>query len=569
MDTKTLLKTLRLLITGGAFALAAVSATPSYAVNVSTIGLFQLDGNAADPDVPLPTPPILGDDWNDVYPISNLHNGGISTFLVDPPPGETTKVFTSGSKDIGDINTWHWSSGPSPNKADIQHAYAAAYQYTNPNPAAGENPNHLVVYFGADRAATSGTVATGFWFFKNPIKTNADGTFSGHHAEGDTLVAVNYSNGGAVGTIAVYIWTGGQLVPQLNLTNNTGVTGLFCTSGYDVCAITNGSGITTNWTGNNPLKPGQFFEGGIDLSSLVPGSTCFASFMAMSRSSTTTSAELKNFVFGNFKVCDYKVTKFCDTVVKDGNNYIYMVHGTISNTGFGPVSFDPTTLNPYNFSTAMITDAPTPLASPAPAFSITDCNGTSLTSSFMLGSNQMACYSGTVDESSQTSTDVVTVNGAFPDVNNTSNSTSRDSAAATCPQVQSGNLQITNSCTISVDSQAQLHVTVTTTVTNTGSAAVSNLNVYDDQVGGGSLPLTFVSSSTGSGATSLAANGGYATFTGSFVDNNATSLTSGCSSSTDGQGAHATGTDPSGTISSSYVQATCAICPSGVCTTTP
>ena len=45
---------------------------------------------------------------------------------------------------------------------------------------------------------------------------------------------------------------------------------------------------------------GQFFEGGINITQLLPGSdSCFSAFMATSRSSAEPNASIKNFVISS------------------------------------------------------------------------------------------------------------------------------------------------------------------------------------------------------------------------------------------------------------------------------
>jgi hypothetical protein len=547
VDTEFGVKSLRALLAGGALALMV--ATPSQAADVIAAGLFELDGNTV-PASTIAAP----DDWNDIYQSNGLHNSGVSAFITDNAP---TKVF-SGSKDLGDIGTWHWSAGPSPSKADIQHAYAAAY--TDPYTF------NRIIYFGADRATTNGTVATGFWFFKNPVCAKANGTFAGgsadangnctsvnppavKHVDGDTLVAVNYNNGGAVGTIAVYVWSGGQLGQKLNVSN--AAPGLFCISGNAACAITNGSLInapdTPPWSGN--LKPGQFFEGGIDISSLA-GSSCFSTFMAMSRSSTSTSAELKNFVIGNFPVCDYKVTKKCtDTqFVSGGAQLQYTFSGEVKNTGLG------------NVTNISLEDAPA-----ATTLNFVNCSDTSQslgTTFATLEPSKTACYSGTIVTSSSTpiASDTITASGTF--VGDTA-PTTRSSGQAICPAASvSGALQLTKTCSVSEeakDGKVVLKVSYDGTVTNpaTNVFSVTGIQVSDDK-----------STVQNLSATTLAP-GASATFSGSYyptvIDSNPTANPA-CSEFKDTVSASGTsvgfGSVP---VSAVPVSATCGVCPSGQC----
>src|SRR5919202_189472 len=139
-------------------------AIPS-ALAVHDDGLFELDGNALDE-------PALGADWNTAVA------GGTASqlskvFVSDTFNSTSDDIFTGGnSKDDHDIPDWRWTTGSAPDKDDLEHAYAAGYTAAN---------GHLIVYFGADRFATSGDSNLGFWFTKNGITPNGDGTFSGSH----------------------------------------------------------------------------------------------------------------------------------------------------------------------------------------------------------------------------------------------------------------------------------------------------------------------------------------------------------------------------------------------------
>src|SRR5258706_2149618 len=88
------------------------------------------------------------------------------------------------------------------------------------------------------------------------------------------------------------------------------------------CGIVNpANGTASPWpfldkTGNSTFQQGELYEGGINLS-LFPGlaQECFASTLAESRASTSTSAVLKSFVLGNFGSCTSSIV----TTAKDGS----------------------------------------------------------------------------------------------------------------------------------------------------------------------------------------------------------------------------------------------------------
>lgn len=311
-------------------ALLAIGSPFAYAVHDDNPApqLFELDANTPDAASGSAADPAgTADDWESFYGSGTDHARASSGIVED----SDAKVFTGGSKDTKDINQWRYRAGGSPPKADLTHAYTAAY---------GQNSD-LIVYFGANRDSNNGTTTTGFWFFKNPVCAKPDGTFGGgesnevgnctnpnaapvQHAKDDTLVVVNYDNGGKVGKIVVYKWDGG-LVKVVESTNQLGTGGaIFCsdktgtntTTGDDLCAITNKDTTDIPWA--SPVPPGAFFEGGINVSQVIGGKPCFASFMATSRSSTTEVAEIKNFILHSFPVCGISLGKTC-TAATDGS----------------------------------------------------------------------------------------------------------------------------------------------------------------------------------------------------------------------------------------------------------
>ncbi len=61
-------------------------------------------------------------------------------------------------------------------------------------------------------------------------------------------------------------------------------------------------------TPNNGALNGEFYEGGVNLSAFNLGGECFASIASETRSSTSTTATLKDFVLGQFAVCGATIT---------------------------------------------------------------------------------------------------------------------------------------------------------------------------------------------------------------------------------------------------------------------
>ncbi|HEU5216012.1 MAG TPA: hypothetical protein VFU30_10770 [Gaiellaceae bacterium] len=271
---------------------------------------------------------LPGNDWDQVYAAvqanppsdSNPNPCSSSTFQltngsavacdwVSDPPGQT--IFTGGSSDIADINTWTCTNQSVPDADEILHAYAIKYS-TN------ATPSNQFLYFGADRFATNGSKDFGFWFFKNPISSSGDtitnscpnGAFSGgNHTPGDILLLGTFTQGGAIGSIRTFKWvaSGGDVSTHLLSEGTFGdcVPGASSDKG---CNTINNTTINSPWayqgkTGAaNVIYSGGFMEGGIDLGAL--GLTgCFSSFMAETRSSPSLTAELKDFTIGKFEAC--------------------------------------------------------------------------------------------------------------------------------------------------------------------------------------------------------------------------------------------------------------------------
>ena len=174
------------------------------------------------------------------------------TFIVDSVAGNDDMFTGGGSKDVRDISQWGSTISEPPDKNDIEHAFAAAYNVN------GE----LIIYFGLDRYSTSGDSAMGFWFFKNTITDSATG-FNGVHAVGDILVTSDNVNGGAVSVINVFRWVGGQNPLQLLASSeggagNTDANGVFCLNNTFACAIRNATPqpVPASWGGLHVQGPG-------------------------------------------------------------------------------------------------------------------------------------------------------------------------------------------------------------------------------------------------------------------------------------------------------------------------
>lgn len=522
--------------------LAALGAAPAHAVQND--GFFELDGNTAD------SLAVLGDDWGTLYP--TIPPGRRTTGIIsDTVPA----VFRSGSKDTDDMNSWRYDLGSSPPKDDLLHAYASAYSLSTSG--AGD----LLIYFGADRKAFSGTASLGFWFFKEQVVrndttrtfVNAATNTPATHVEGDTLVAFEYTNGGAVTGVNVYKWTNGSLIlfKQVGLAATSQV-GVFCDAADTICGSTN-SASTTLATGEQ-VAAGQFFEGGINITQLIGSDFCFASFMATSRSSDTLNASIKNFVLGSFPVCHLTVTKACEPgeyqVATD--TALLKVKGAIINDGSGPLS---------NIS---LVDNP-PFNAGSLQYFACDTGGQPTGSAISLPATLAAgasvCYRGRYTSSNLTSYDEVTATAS------TGSTTLTGSAHTTCAvDAPTTGLSVTKNCDLDLVQQSgQLGVKVnfSGSVTNDGAVTLKNVSVCEAHEGAaaGSCNVTITVGDMAPGAT--------VPYSGSYMPSLALNA-AGTSTLTEPKNAvfkdqaKATGTLPAilggTTVSSSSKEATCTLC---------
>jgi Domain of unknown function DUF11 len=326
-------------------ALVLIVGVPT-AIGVHDEGLFQLDyvnaptaqGAANTSSTNISPAGNVGDDWDKVY--AGTSGAFAKAFITDSTGSAETSFFTGGgSKDERDISGagqhWEWDNANDviPDKDDLSHAFAAAYKDTT-----GADAGHTIFYFGADRFDTSGDAEVGFWFFRQPVTLGAEPNFNGVHEVGDILVVANWGGSNKVGDIAVYRWIGGNNPLEL-VRDTTQADCSVAPADDDVCAVVNNSGgetppwSYTNKDGQHSYQSTALFEGGIDLNELlgVQDIGCFSSFMAETRSSHSTTAQLKDFALGAFPVCGIEVRKDGDTLSKIGDPANYTI--TIENTG--------------------------------------------------------------------------------------------------------------------------------------------------------------------------------------------------------------------------------------------
>jgi hypothetical protein len=341
----------------------SVSAGVAIVLAVHDTGRFQLDGDAATGTFVVATTGT--DDWDKVCyavvqkPVAQGGEGltaaqaaarcGIATgptsstevaWTAEANP--SSSIFTGGgSKDPIDITQWAWKdAGGLPDKDNLQHGYGVRYSLAPSATCPGGGfPTCEVLYFGSDRFDNSGDAQQGVWFLQSKVtlggaKSGGGTGFTGQHKDGDVLVISDFSNGGTVSTMKIFQWNhhctatgkndGDPLAPppgdcaDANLWQRASSDTANCAtagSADQFCGLVNPQDITLPWsftdksgTAGNGALIGEFFEGGINLSTLGLGGECFQSVLLETRSSTSTTATLKDFVLGQLGECGGALT---------------------------------------------------------------------------------------------------------------------------------------------------------------------------------------------------------------------------------------------------------------------
>jgi hypothetical protein len=287
---------------------------------VDTAGIFELsDANTAD------DPAVDGEDWQTVNAIAYSGPAIVRTGVVpDMHPGTPADPTIFGSnqtKDTVDIpGNWTYKPGSVPDKNDLDNVYAAAYI----PPAGHVEEGHLIFTFGADRfSAGNGDAFLGFWFFQSRVAPGPGGNFTGQHTPGDVLILANFESGGGVPTIQVLQWvaSGGDVATNL-LQVFQGQAECTPTHAGAACAKTNTSPITVFWPFDYKGAPfcsgptcraavGLLRRGGRPHDLFGDNLPCITSFLAETRSSSSVTADLKDFVTSAFELCKIGITKAC------------------------------------------------------------------------------------------------------------------------------------------------------------------------------------------------------------------------------------------------------------------
>jgi len=247
---------------------------------------MEMDADAVD------SAPGLPEDWDVVLGWS----GGVSVapsasdlFHARVQDGASASVFSGAStRDDQPISSWQWTDTALLSDENLLDAFAAVYSGSE-------------FYFGADRYGNGGNWDLGIWLLQTGIALDSGGTFTGSHVDGDVLFVVSIPNG-MPAYLTAYRW----------VSDGTGSDGTLddITASFSVpsglFAATNASPACSPWPytpqapaacpgGCSPCFPDySFLEGFADLS--VLGSPCFRSMVVETRSSSSPTAALKDFV---------------------------------------------------------------------------------------------------------------------------------------------------------------------------------------------------------------------------------------------------------------------------------
>jgi hypothetical protein len=289
-------------------------------------------------------------DWKEIY------GGSAAAFLADDLSSQSSvdrTTFAGSNKNNDLISTWNWDTGNSPSKDDITNAYAYA-KFEN---------GHLIVYGGVERRANNGDSHIDLEFNQQEIGLDkgipcgsdgvpaGDGSpceFVNEKTVGDFIVSLDFSQGGALGSLSVHKWDGTDYI-LVGEVASEGCNAAFNGHPADViCAFANNSTINdaggwTHYTNNgqptSQLLTNAFSEFGVDVTDLLGQTPCLASINVHTRSSQSFTAELKDFALHSFPLCSIDVAKSPNpTQICEGVNTSVTYTYVVTNTGSAPLT---------------------------------------------------------------------------------------------------------------------------------------------------------------------------------------------------------------------------------------
>jgi len=219
-----------------------------------------------------------------------------------------------GDKNSDIVEDWTWATSSVPVKDDVGNSYAYLKNVTAP-----DGSTHRLLFVGGERLAANGDSHIDIEFFQASVTLDRntacpDGKckFVGSNTDGDLLVNMDFTNGGAFGTLTVRRRNSSansdyDLVDSLK--------GEGCNTAKDICGFNNGGTIASGgWTTyeshgspTTTLVTNAFTEFGLDVTALGFGNECFATVQVKTRSSQSFTATLKDFTLQRFQDCNASV----------------------------------------------------------------------------------------------------------------------------------------------------------------------------------------------------------------------------------------------------------------------
>src|SRR5262249_27847507 len=120
---------------------------------------------------------------------------------------DLTTYVGNGNKNSDPIGSWTWSTNAIPNKDDINNGYV--YTIKIPGSLTPDGKDHKLLFAGLEREVAAGDSHIDIEFFQGGIGLSQDPacpkscTFTGANTDNDILVNMDFSNGGAFGTLSV------------------------------------------------------------------------------------------------------------------------------------------------------------------------------------------------------------------------------------------------------------------------------------------------------------------------------------------------------------------------------
>ncbi|MFL5916973.1 MAG: hypothetical protein ACJ752_15235, partial [Gaiellaceae bacterium] len=296
------------------------------ALAVHDNGMFELDGNVVHNAAT--TPPydwtsLFGATGNQLVTPDPINGPLLASAFVDDTDAVDNTYFAGGTKIDDQVHNMQCGGPAANDKTSMDYVYVSLVQVPNNAP---DNAGHQVLYLGIEKqaAGNGGDNAFGFWLFQGKnVGCSSSGTttnFTGAHTDGDLFIDGLFTNGGGASDVEVFRWNGNDTTGSLSAA--PAFTGNVCgaVAGTDnVCGIANDSTITAGpWRSATTMAANTFVEAGIDMTTLLgPSGGCFASFLADSQASQSTSSQPKDYAGGQLNTC---VPPIMDTTANPGGS---------------------------------------------------------------------------------------------------------------------------------------------------------------------------------------------------------------------------------------------------------